>query len=282
GVRRWKATLEEARTAYERQKKLQAKDFTSEQSVDQAREKMEVAKAELANAQERLHMLEAGPTRTEIAVQEANVKEAEAKLDLARAHLEECVIKAPFEGIITRVHVREGDLATPRSPLIEMYDPDSLVVRFSVPEAYAAEVHPGLTVEVQLDAVPEDAFRGEVVRVFPQLDASMRTRTVEAKLEESERLMPHQFARITLELGSATGAVIVPAEALRETPGGKLVAFVVKDGKAVRRMVQTGIEQEQRVQITKGIKAGERVVVTGGKLKDGDRLSVIGEGSSEF
>ncbi|MFP4029859.1 MAG: efflux RND transporter periplasmic adaptor subunit [Candidatus Brocadiia bacterium] len=276
-VRRWEATLEEARTAYERQQNLQAKEFTSEQSVDQAREKMEVAKAELANAKERLRMLEAGPTRTEIAVQEANVKEARAKLDLARAHLEECLITAPFDGTITQVHVRPGDLATPRSPLIELFDHNSLVVRFSVPEAYAGAVHPGLTVEARLDAVPEETFRGEVVRVFPQLDASMRTRTVEARLEESQPLMPHQFARITLEFESATGAVIVPAEALRETPGGSWTAFVVKNGKAVQRTVDVGIKQKQRVQILKGIKAGEQVVVTSGKLKDGGRVSVIGE-----
>lgn len=276
-VRRWEATLEEARTAYERQQQLQTKDFTSEQSVDQAREKMEVAKAELANAQERLRMLEAGPTSSEIAVQEANVEEAQAKLELARAHLEECLIEAPFDGTITQVHVRPGDLATPRSPLIEMFDHNSLVVRFSVAEAYAAAVHPDLTVEARLDAVPEETFRGEVLRVYPQLDASMRTRTVEAKLEESERLMPHQFARITLEFESATDAVIVPAEALHEKQDDKRVAFVAEDGKASRRTVQTGIEQDQRVQITKGIKADERVVVTGGEgLKDGDRVSVIG------
>jgi RND family efflux transporter MFP subunit len=244
---------------------------------------MKVAGAELANAQEKLHMLKAGPTRTEIAVQEADVEETESKLELARAHLQECLIKAPFDGTVTQVHVRPGDLATPRSPLIEMCNPDSLVVRFSVPEAHAAAMAGGLDVEAQLDALPTETFQGKVARVYPRLDPSMRTRTVEAKLEGPGGLMPHQVARITVKLGSAEGATIVPAEALRETPDGKQVAFVVEDGTAVRRTVQIGIEQEQRVQILSGIQAGERVIVTGIEgLKDGASVRVVWDGGSEL
>ena len=281
-VQRWKATLEEAQTSYERQKELLAKDFTSQQAVDRAREKMEVARAELANAEEKLRMLKAGPTRTEIAVQEAAVEEANSKLELARAHLEECLIKAPFDGIVTQVHVRPGDLATPRSPLIEMFDPDSLVVRFSVPEAHAAAMVPGLTVEAQLDALPKEKFQGQVARVYPRLDPNMRTRTVEAKLEGSDRLMPYQFARIAVNLGSAEDATIVPAQALRETPDGRKVAYVVKDGKASRRIVEVGMEQGRRVQILSGIQAGERIIVTGSEgLKDGASVRVIGSGEKD-
>ncbi|MEF8942417.1 MAG: efflux RND transporter periplasmic adaptor subunit, partial [Desulfohalobiaceae bacterium] len=181
-VRKWRATLEEARTAYARQKRLQSKEYTSEQSLEQARERMEVARAELENAEEKLRMLQAGPTATEIAVQEANVEEAEAELELARAHLEECLLQAPFDGVIDKVHVRKGDLATPGSPLIEMFDPDSLVVRFSVPEAHAAAMRPGLPVEARLDALPGRTLRGEISRVYPSLDDDLHTRTVEAEL----------------------------------------------------------------------------------------------------
>ena len=276
-VQRWKATLEEARTAYERQQQLIAKDFTAQQAVDQARERMEVARAELANSQEKLRMLQAGPTQTDIAVQKAAVKEAAAKLQLARAHLEECLIKAPFDAVITEVHVRAGDLATPRSPLVEMYDPDSLVMRFSVPEGHAAAVRPGLAVEAELDALPTKTFQGKVVRVYPRLDPRMHTRTVEAKLDGSEHLMPHQFARITLELGLAEGAVIVPAGAVREMPDGRKVAYIAKDGKTVRRIVEVGIQQAGRVQILEGIEAGEQVIVVGSEtLKDGVPVRVVG------
>ena len=281
-LQKWKATLEEARKNYERQKQLISKDFTSQQSVDKARERAEVAEAELAVARENLRMLKTGPTETEIAVQTAIAEEAGARLELAGSHLSESVVTAPFNGRITAVHVRPGDLATPRSPLIEMFDPDTLVVRFSVPEAYAEAMEPGLAVEAQMDAIAGETFQGKIDRVYPQLDPDMRTRTVEARLEESMQLMPHQFARITVILESASDAVIVPAEAVHETPDGRKIAYVVKDGKTVRRIVEKGIQQAQRVQIVKGIKAGEQVVVVGNeKLKHGASVRVTGAGRKE-
>ncbi len=281
-VRKWRATLEEARTAYERQKRLQSKEYTSEQSLEQARERMNVARAELENAEEKLRMLHAGPTATEIAVQEANVEEAETDLELARAHLEECLLKAPFDGVMDKVHVRQGDLATPRNPLLEMFDPDSLVVRFSVPEAHAAAVKPGLTVKIRLDALPGRTLRGKISRVYPSLDDDMHTRTVEAELAASRDLMPHQFARVTLRLESVENAVILPVEAIVEMPDGTQVAFVVEQGKAVQRTVEVGIEKEQRVQVVEGIQPGEQVVVAGGDgLKHGAPVRITNsEGES--
>ncbi len=282
GVRKWQATLEEARTTYERQKRLQSQEFTSEQSVDQTRERMEVARAELEDAEEKLRMLKAGPTKTEIAVQEANVEEAEAALALARAHLEECLIKAPFDGVIDKVHVRRGDLATPRSPLIEMFDPGSLVVRFSVNEAHAAIVKPGLPVKVRLDALPGQTFQGEISRVYPSLEDDLHTRTVEAELAGSRDLMPHQFARIVLQLEAVENAVVVPVEAVSEKPDGSKVVFMIEDSKAVQRSIEVGIEQKQRVQVVRGIEPGDEVVVAGSDgLKDGTPVRITSsEGES--
>jgi len=279
-VRRWHATLAEARRTYERQEQLIADEFTSQQSVDQARERMEVAQAELAAAQETVGMLKAGPTETEMAVQESAVKEAAARLALAKAHLSECVIAAPFDGVITAVHVRPGDLATPRSPLLEMYAPESLVIRFSVPEAQAAAVRPGFRLEVTLDALNGRAFDAEITRVYPQLDEAMRTRTVEAKLTESAEIVPYMFARLKLELTRADDAVLVPAEAVLTAPTGEHYVFVIQEGKAHRRVIEVGIEQEKTVQARSGLEPGERVAVAGhAALRDGQNVRLPGQGS---
>ncbi len=277
-VRRWQATLAEARRSYERQQRLIADEFTSEQSVDQARERMDVAEAELATAQETLRMLQAGPTETEIAVQVAAVEESAARLALARAHLAECVIIAPFDGVITAVHVRPGDLATPRSGLLEMYAPDSLVIRFAVPETQAATVRPGLRVSATLDAFNGRAYNAEVTRIYPQLDAALRTRTVEARLAEPAEIVPHMFARLKLELRRADEAVLVPAEAVLTAPNGERYVFVVDQGNAERRVVEVGIQQEATVQTVGGVAPGERVVVAGqAALRDGQPVRVPGQ-----
>ena len=277
-VKRWQATLEEARKSHKRQSQLIAQDFTSQQSVDQARERMEVAEAEHAASRESLAMLKAGPTPTEIAVQSATVEEAAARLALAKAHLAECVIAAPFDGTITKVHVRAGDLASAKAPLLEMFDPSSLVVRFAVPEAHAAAAEPGLRLQVTLDAIPGQTFSAEVARVYPQLDETTRTRTVEAKLTEPVEPAPGMFARLALELQKAEKAILVPAEAVLTTPTGGRVAFVVDKGKAHRRGVRLGIQAEQVVQIVEGLEPGERVVVAGHEaLRDGQPVRIAGQ-----
>lgn len=277
-VKRWEATLEEARKSYERQSQLIAQDFTSQQSADQAHERMKVAEAELAAARATLQMLTAGPTPTQIAVQSAAVDEAAARLALAEAHLAECVITAPFDGTIAKMHVRAGDLASPRAPLLEMFAPSSLVVRFAVPEAHAAAVREGLPLQVTLDAMPGRAFSAGVARVYPQLDDSTRTRTVEAELAEPPQLAPGMFVRLALELQKAQNAVLAPAEAVLTTPTGGRVAFVVEEGKARRRDVELGIRREHLVQILEGVQAGERVVVAGHEaLRDGQAVRIAGQ-----
>lgn len=280
-VRRWQATLAEARRSYERQKQLVADDFTSQQSVDQARERMDVAEAELAAGRENVSMLKAGPTETEIAVQKSVVAEAAARLALAKAHLAECVITAPFDGVITAVHTRPGDLATPRSPLLEMYAPDSLVIRFSVPEAHSGAMRSGLRLIATFDALAGKTFSAEVVRVYPQLDESMRTRTVEAKLTESAKIVPHMFARLNLELKRADDAALSPAEAILTAPSGERYVFVVDQGKARRQVIEVGIEQEKMVQTLSGLEAGQRVVVAGqAALRDGQPVRVPDQGGA--
>lgn len=281
-VQRWKATLAEARRNHQRHERLMAKNATSQQSLDQAQERMEVAEAELAVAHETLRMLRAGPTPTEVAVQSFAVEEAAARLALAKAHLEECVIAAPFDGIVTKVHVRAGDLATPRSPLMEMYAPASLVVRFTVPEAYAAAVRPGLSLRVMVDALAGRTFSAEVSRVYPQLDPAMRTRTVEARLVQQAEIFPHMFVRLALELHRAGDAVLIPADAVLTGPEGEHFVFVVDEGTARRTDVEIGVEQNRTVQVTDGLEPGRRVVVAGqAALRDGQEVRLAGQGRAD-
>lgn len=231
----------------------------------------------LAAAKEHLEMLKSGPTQTAIAVQETAVAEAKARLALAEAKLAESVITAPFAGTITKVHVRPGGMAVAKAPLIELTDLSSVVARFAVPETSAASVRPGIVVEFKLDAYPGKVFGGEIVRVYPDLDRRMRTRTVEARINATAELMPGMFGRLKLNLETAHDAIVLPAEALLSTPAGRKAVFVVENGKAMRRFVETGIEEENQVQILSGIDPGDKVVVSGNeKLKDGAFVSLAG------
>jgi len=207
----------------------------------------------------------------------AKYESAKAQLTKAKESIEDYYIDAPWDGVVSKVLVRDGDFVAPRTPLVEIYDPGSLAIRFAVPETQATEVFKGMPVNVHLDAHPNKDFQGKIVRVYPDLEAKSRTRTVEAVMDYPVALIPGMFARLKLPLQTVAGATVVPREAVLVTPQGERLAFVLKDGKAQRRKVETGIEGDGRVQIISGLKPGEKVIVAGNeKLKDGVKVKVQG------
>jgi membrane fusion protein (multidrug efflux system) len=138
-----------------------------------------------------------------------------------------------------------------------------------------------MLVDVSLDAYPDHIMRGRVARVYPYLDPRLRTRTIEVVPETPVGLLPGMFARLKVLLRTVNGAVVVPVEAVVITPDGQRVVFVTEDGKAIRRPVETGIEEGDRIEIIAGVRLGEKVIVAGNeKIKDGAAVSLSGEEKS--
>lgn len=238
------------------------------------------AQTDLSSAKERFAMLKVGPTRTAVAIQKSLVEEAVTKFELAKARYEECIICAPYDAVISRTYIRSGDLATPRAPLLDIFAPGSLVVRFAVPETYAARIKVGEKVTIKLDAYPGKDYSAEVVRVFAELDKVTRTRLVEAKIDSAERpdLLPGMFARVSARLRIEDNSIVIPDEAVMSTPRGEKIVFVVIDGKAVQRTIITGIEQQRSIQVLEGLQAGEYVVTEGSRsLKDKMAVQIMGD-----
>ncbi len=274
-VRHFKDCTDFAEADLDRIRSLVKSGSLPAETQEKARVSYVKCHTQLEAAKEKLAMLEAGPTKTEIGVALAFVDEAAAKRALAQAKLDECLLKAPFAGVITQVYVRPGDLATPRAPLLKMMDPSSLVVRAGLPESCAAEIRKGTEAVVRLDAYPGRTFRARIERVYPRLEWESRTRIIEAKVMDPIELIPRLFARVSVQGRVAEDAVVVPDAAIVTTPRGYKVVYVVKEGKANKRRVSIGLEQEQRVQVTDGVQAGEMVVVVGNlNLKDGAQVQL--------
>jgi membrane fusion protein (multidrug efflux system) len=247
------------------------------------------AAAQVTAMAESVKEQEAELNRTKILVQSGAVPgsqldTARAKYEGARALLAKAresagdySVAAPWDGVVSKVLVKDGDFVAPRAPLVEMYDPDSLVIRLAVPEAQSTMVLKGMPVKVQLDAYPGKTFEGKVSLVYPDLDTRMRTRTAEVKLDYPVALIPGMFARLQVVMETVAEAVAVPGDAVLVLPNGSKVAYVLKDGKAQRRVVKTGLEAGGQVQIVSGVQPGETVVTAGNeKLKDGMEVKAQG------
>lgn len=211
----------------------------------------------------------------------ATVERVRAQLVQAEETARDFAIVAPWDGVVSRLFIREGEFVAPRAAVLEMYDPSSLEIRAAVAEQYAVEIAAGLQVEARLDAYPGRILMGRVARVYPYLDPQMRTRIFEVVLDEDLDLLPGMFARLNLPLRTMADAVVVPIEAVVMTGGGPVV-FVVEAGKAVGRPVEIGIEQGNRVEIRSGIEPGDQVVVAGNQsLRNGVPVRLTGSGSTK-
>ncbi len=208
------------------------------------------------------------------------VSEAQARLARAMEKLGDYRVSAPWAGVVTRVNVAVGDFVAPRTTLVELFVPASLVLRFAVPEDVAVRVQSGASITVTMDAHPGKTFSAKVTRIYPDIDRKTRTRTIEGTIEGDVIIAPGMFARLQLILKSVPEALTVPVEAVVRRDG-KAVVFVMEDGKAIVRMVETGIESGNHIEIVSGIQAGDKVIVAGNeKLKNGAEVRLAGEGKS--
>ena len=205
----------------------------------------------------------------------ANVTRLRAQLIKAQETTRDYAVRAPWAGMVSKMKVRDGDFVAPRAQLAEIYDPASLVVRLSVPEQEAVGLSLGMPAEVALDAYPGQRFAATITRLYPYLDSRTRSRVAEITLTSSPQLLPGMFARVQVVRETIADAIAVPAYSLVTVSGGA-AAFIMQDGKAVRRKLEIGSEVNGRVRVVSGLAPGDKLIVAGQeKLKDGAAVKAV-------
>ena len=194
------------------------------------------------------------------ALNEVNVRRAE--LALTDAQIAETEIRAPFDGIAGLRYVSEGAFVNAATRIATLQRIDTLKVDFAVPEKYLDRIEVGAPITFTI-AGRAERYVGEVYAYDPRIDAETRTLLLRALCPNPrEELLPGSFANVELTLGETKQAMLVPAEALIPDLDATFV-YVVVDGRAQRREVQTGIRTASRVQILSGLDAGDTVVTSG-------------------
>jgi membrane fusion protein (multidrug efflux system) len=239
--------------------------------IDDQALKAQVARAEAERdlAQQALtrtrQLLEQNATSaSELERAEATARSTQASLDLLQLSLTRTTVRAPFGGVAGRRLVSLGDYVTPQRPLISLqtYDPQRAV--FQVPERFADRVGNGQSVRFSVAALPGKTFTGVVDFVDPVVQLPGRTVLVKARVPNPRReLQAGMFIEASLATGTRPAAVVVPEDAVLTSLNQRVVWVVSPDKKVERRDVTIGVRRAGFVEITKGVTAGEKVVVGG-------------------
>lgn len=237
-----------------------SRSFYDEQRArrDQLQEQYDVA---LAQARQNYAAVEVSRT---------NVANAEAQLALARKNLSYANIVAPIDGFVSERTADLGEYVSPQQKVATIVRTNPLRIRIDIPEQAIPEVRVGQSVSVTTSAWPDRNFSGRIARIAPNVSATSRTLTVEAEIDNSGGgLKPGQFATVRILQERAEPAVLVPARAVI-TESGVSRVYVIRDGRAEQRLVQTGQTEGDLIEIRSGVVADEQVATSNvERLSDG-------------
>lgn len=265
------AELREAQRALERSADLLNQKFVSQAAHDVVVGRVDKAQAARAGAV-------------------ANVRVAEANLRAAEVALEQTVIRAPFDGVVLTKNANVGDTITPfssaldtKGAVVTVADMSTLEVEADVSESNLGAVKVGQPCEIELDALPDERFRGYVNRTVPTVDRAKATVTAKIRFRSLDpRILPDMSAKVAFlsedvpdDRRAARPAV--NAQALAERDGTTLV-YVVREGKAVATPIRAGERIGDSIELLEGPKVGTKVILAPGeRIADGTSVRVASE-----
>ena len=260
-----RVTLDLAEKNLRRAEKLIESGDVSRQFYDEQRSRRDQLKEqyEVALAQARQNFAAVDVART-------NVANAQAQLALARKNLSYAVIPAPIDGFVNERTADLGEYVSPQQKVVTIVRTNPLRIRIDIPEQAIPEVKVGQSVSITTSAWPDKNFAGRIARIAPNVSATSRTLTVEAEIENSSNaLKPGQFATVRILQERPEPAVLIPARAV-VTDAGVSRVFVIKNGHAEQRLVQTGQTEGDLIEIKNGVAADEQVATSNvEQLSDG-------------
>ncbi|WKV13730.1 efflux RND transporter periplasmic adaptor subunit [Marivirga harenae] len=207
-------------------------------------------------------------SREEYDIAFTNLKTTQAEIDALQAEIDKSRIRAPFSGYIGLRYVSEGSYITPSSQIASLYNVDPIKIEFSVPSRYSGLVKKGSNITFSSEAENKER-EATVYAIEPQIDPVTRTLSARAQTSNPDNtLIPGQFIRINLSLENRENAILLPTTAIMPKADGHTV-FIITDGRAKLQDVQLGARTANRVEILKGVNAGDTVAIAGvPQLKD--------------
>jgi RND family efflux transporter MFP subunit len=248
---------DDAKPIYERNEKQKNAAVISAQDFDQARAQFNASHNNLLVAQ-------------------TVVDAARAEVGVAQRNIDDTVIRAPFDGVVTEKAAQPGEMVSPisagggftRTGIGTIVDMDSLEVEVDVSENFINRVTPAQPVTIKLNAYPDWQIPGAVIAAIPTADRSKATVKVRIAIKEKDpRIIPEMGARVSFlsEAPTQNGTpqakgVIVPPEAIA-TSGEASISYVVHGTTVERRAVRLGGKSEAGQVVIAGLDAGAVVVV---------------------
>jgi len=220
---------------------------------------------------------------------EAAVKANRAALKNAEVAVEYTLIRAPFDAVVLTKNADIGDIVTPlgaaanaKASVVTVADMHSLQVEVDVSESNIEQVKVGQPCEIQLDALPQSRFRGEVHMIVPTADRTKATVLVKVRfldIDKETRILPEMSAKVAFLARKVTAEEQRPRIALNPalilTRNSRNFVFLVREDTAIETPVTLGSKLGDLVEVVEGLKTGDRIVAKPlAGLRQGEKIKI--------
>lgn len=240
-----------ALAAYNRQVTPTNSQLTQAQSaVDQARANL----SKLTN-----------PSPTDLKAAQANVDQARAARDLAQARVDDAVLKAPFDGIVTHVDYDLGSYAPVGKPVMGVADMSELRVKLNIDETDIARVQVGQDTTVDLDAYPDATIPARVTDVAASATTTQGVVNYIVTITLGQSPVPVKIgmtANANIVVAKKDDALLVPNSAIRASNSKRLVTIQKPDGRTQEVEVKLGLANDQMTEVVSGLNEGDQVLIS--------------------
>jgi multidrug efflux pump subunit AcrA (membrane-fusion protein) len=263
-LRAARETRDAAQKVYAARQNLFKQGAIAHKDLDDATVSLVQARNVFEIAQKHLQALQAFGKAQELKAAGGQLAAAKGRYASAQAQLGYSLIRSPINGVVTDRPLYPGETASSGSPLMTVMDLSRVIARAHISQQLAGLLKVGDAATIS-EAGTSVGVPGKVTVVSPALDPN--STTVEVWVQASnpgERLKPGSSVRLTIVAETVTNAIVVPGVAVLTGSDGSTSVMVVDTGnKPHSRDVKVGIRDGENVQISEGLKAGERVVTVG-------------------
>jgi len=263
-----KAELQDATLSFNRNKELIARGVIAQSVYDDALARYQKSSAAVTAA-------------------EAALKASSAGVKAANVALEYTFIRAPFDAVVLTKDADVGDIVTPlgaaanaKASVVTIADMGSLEVEADVSESNLSQIRLDQPCEIQLDALPDQRFRGEIQMIVPTADRSKATVMVKVRfLDKDSRILPEMSAKVAFLSRPATEEEKKRQTALNQAAlfnrKNRKVVFLVKGDKVVETPISVGSPIGDMIEVLEGVKAGDQIVLNpSDRLKNGSKIKI--------
>ena len=267
---RYEALAKEGAVSLMEAQTRQTEALTAGSTVRAAEENLEVARFMSTQAANRLAMANEGGRKEDVDISRAAANENAASVQQMRAQIEQTIVRAPDDGLITKRYAHIGDLSNGAKPLFEMIRNGDIELRAKVSQDDIARLTVGQHAHVSDSS---RTTKGVIFQISPIVDETTRLGTVRIALPKTSGFKPGMFVKGVIERGSRS-ALTVPNSAVLSDEGVDYV-FVLQNGLAKKQQITVGARVKDSAEVINGLQAGEQVIVSGaGFLNDQDPVAV--------